>query len=612
MKKCTLFLAIMLAFAGIVRSQVIEDFEHIPLNWMAAGENGYMYVVPNPDDVGNPSTHVVEFRRGHDGDPWAGFFSALPEPLDLTEHKYVYVDVWKPRISPVRFKVEGGDAPDYEVESMFEQTKVEEWETMVFDLSEIDGLWDVIVFMPDFEDPLELEEDITIYFDNIRVGGPPEEKLQKDGFDEIGFVWCDFETEEFTNVDGFREPINVGTEATDMPGEGVIGGTAKHLEYTVDEEFPHTGYQMWAWDPDWVFDDLSEYTHLVIHAKAMDAPVTDIRVDLRDHANWEGEGEPGWSYGHFDLGTEWEEIVIDLEELSLAEDIEEHVDMTELQLISFIFEHETISPDEGAILVDVVGFSVVEDDDNDFDPDGYMVENFEHIPLNMMLGGEDDESRMYVVPNPDMNDANPSTHVVRFERSQHGVPWGGFWSALPEPLDLSENKFVYVDVWKPRISPIRFKVEAGETDDLEIESMQEQTKVEEWETIVFDFSEKDGLWNVIAFMPDFEDPLELDEDIVIYFDNFRLGEDPTVSAPDISPESAFEVNVYPNPARDVVRVDAPQGATVSLIDVTGTTLERMEAIDGNTLFSISGLSPGIYLIRTDYQDAFVTKRILVQ
>ncbi len=322
---------------------------------------------------------------------------------------------------------------------MFEQTKVEEWETMVFDLSEIDGLWDVIVFMPDFEDPLELDEDIIIYFDNIRVGGPPAGKFDKDGFDEPGFVWCDFETPGETNVDGFRDPINAGTEAADMPGEGVTGGTAKHLDYIVDEEFPFTGYHLWAWDPDWVFDDLSEYTHLVIHAKALDAPVSGIRVELRDHANFEDVGEPGWSYGHFDLGTDWEEIVIDLEELSIAEDIEHHVDMTQLQLISFIFEHETISPDEGEILVDMVGFSVVQEDDNDFDPDGYMVENFEHIPLNMMLGGEEDDSRMFVVPNPDMNDANPSTHVVRFERSQHGVPWGGFWSALPEPLDLSEK-----------------------------------------------------------------------------------------------------------------------------------------------------------------------------
>ncbi len=612
MKKTTIFLAVMLAFAGIVRSQIVEDFEHIPLNVMSGGENAYMHVVPNPDEVGNISTHVVEFRRGQDGDPWAGFWSELPEPLDLANHKYVYVDVWKPRISPVKFKIEGGDTDDMEVESMFEQTKVEEWETLVFDFSEKDGQWNVIAFMPDFADPVDLDEDIIIYFDNFRVGGPPEEKANKDEFDTVDFVWCDFEIEEYTNVDGFREVINDGTVAADLPGEGVSGGTVGHLEYVVEEEFPSTGYHMWAWDPDWEFDDLSEYTHLVIHAKAQEESVSDIMVELLDYANFEEDaGDPGISYGYFDLDTEWTEIVIDLEDLSLPEDedIENHPDMSQLQLISLIFEYETTSPETGDILIDMVGFSTLEDDDNG-DSDGYTVENFEHIPLNLMLGGEEDDSRMYVIPNPDMDETNQSPQVVKFERSQHGVPWGGFWSSLPEPLDLTENKYVYVDVWKPRISPVVFKVEAGDTDDMEIESMFEQTKVEEWETLVFDFSEKDGLWNVIAFMPDFADPVDLDEDIVIYFDNIRVGDEP-VSAPDIALDNAFDVQVYPNPARDVVRVDAPAGSSVYLIDVTGTVIDRTEAGDGDAHFTVSGLSQGVYLIRADYKGSYVTERILV-
>jgi hypothetical protein len=345
MKKITILFVCALAFAGIARGQVIEDFEHIRLNLMLGGaeDDSEMRVVANPDpgEV-NASTHVVRFHRSQFGVSWAGFWSALSEPLDLSEYKYVYVDVWKPRISPVKFKIEGGNSADLEIESMDPQTLVEEWETLVFDFSEKDGTWEVIAFLPDFADPVDLEEDIVIYFDNIRVGGPPEE-------------------------------------------------------------------------------------------------------------------DPGTS--------------------------------------------------------------------------GHMVENFEHIVLNPMLGGEDDNSSMEVVPNPDPDDVNPGVHVVEFHRSMHGVPWGGFWSALPEPLDLSEYKYVYVDVWKPRISPVKFKVEGGNSANLEIESMVPQTKVEEWETLVFDFSEKDGTWNVVAFMPDFADPVDLEEDIVIYFDNIRLG-----NAPDEDPD----------------------------------------------------------------------------
>ncbi len=79
---------------------------------------------------------------------------------------------------------------------------------------------------------------------------------------------------------------------------------------------------------------------------------------------------------------------------------------------------------------------------------------------------------------------------------------------------------------KTRISPLKFKVEDGPSGNLEIASMNPQTVVNEWEDIVFDFSEKTGLWNVIAFMPDFEDPLTLTEDIEIYFDYIMVNNDP--------------------------------------------------------------------------------------
>ncbi len=339
MKKFTFILAFMLAFAGYSHSQMIEDFEHIPLNIMFGGEddNSTMTAVANPDQGdANPSPYVIEFFRSQHGVPWGGFWSALPEPVDMTDMKYVHVQVWKPRISPIKFKVEGGPGGTFELESIEPQTLTEEWETITFHFPDADGMYPVIALLPDFEDPLELDDDIVIYFDNI------------------------------------------------------------------------------------VFSD---------------------------HA------EPG----------------------------------------------------EGNEL---------------------MVENFSPITMNLMDGGENDDSYFDVVLNPDPNDVNPSHRVGKFFRSQHGVPWGGFWSALPETVDMSEHKYVYVDVWKPRISPIKFKVEGGPGGTFELESMEPQTKINEWETIVFHFPDADGEYPVIAFMPDFEDPLELDEDIIIYFDNIRVGEAP--------------------------------------------------------------------------------------
>jgi len=336
MKKFTMIIAFMLVFAGMATSQMIADFEHIPLNLMKGGEddNSSFRVVPNPDKGdANPSNYVAKFTRSKDGLPWGGFFSALADPIDLTTNKYIHVQVWKTRISPIKFKIEGGTTANFEIPSVNPQTKTEEWETMVFHFDQATGTYSTVVFMPDFIEPIGLDDNIVIYFDNIVV------------------------------------------------------------------------------------------------SNSADPASTPVRV----------------------------------------------------------------------------------------------IEDFETIEMNLMAAG--DNGHLHIIPNPDQGEGNESAHVVEFKRGV-GDPWAGFFSALPEPLDLSTHKYVYVDVWKPRISPVKFKLEGGPVANTEVASMFPQTKTEEWETLVFDFSALDGQWNVITFMPDFEEPLTLTDDIMIYFDNIRLGDAP--------------------------------------------------------------------------------------
>ena len=427
MKKFTFILAFMLAFAGYSHSQMIEDFEHIPLNLMLDGETdpSTMTLVLNPDqDDANPSYYVIKYDRSQHGIPWGGFWSSLPETIDMTTKKYVHVDVWKPRISPLKFKVEGGPGGTFELFSIEEQTLTNEWETITFHFPDADGDYPVISFMPDFEDPLTLDEDIVIYFDNIVLSDNA------------------------------------------VPGEG-------------------------------------------------------------------------------------EELVI---------------------------------------------------------------EDFEFIGLNVMTDGEEDNSTMTVVANPAPDEVNESNLVVEYFRSQHGVPWGGFWSALPETVDMSEHKYVYVDVWKPRISPLKFKVEGGPGGTFELESMEPQAKVNEWETIVFHFPDADGEYPVIAFMPDFEDPLTLDEDIVIYFDNIRVGDapDPTNINDPALPAAGFDVKVFPNPASEQVTVDALPNSLVTLIDITGNVIIQQVSSGPTTSLNLEGISKGIYLIRVVNGENARTTKLMVQ
>jgi hypothetical protein len=419
MVKLTFTLILFLAFGNFSYSQMVEDFEHIQLNVMT-GDNdaSSMVVVPDPEEENN---YVVQFTRDQQGVPWGGFWSTLPEPIDMTDKKYIHVDVWKPRISGLRFKVESPEG-DFELEPIEAQTLTEEWETITFHFPDADGEYPTIAFMPDFEDPVGLDEDIVIYFDNIVLSDNPE------------------------------------------PGEGEV----------------------------------------------------------------------------------------------------------------------------------------------------QVIENFNFIPMNLMLGGEDDDSELRIVPNPQPDEVNPSNHVVEFRRSQHGVPWGGFWSLLPEPLDLSTNKYVYVKVLKPRLSPLRFKVEQGPTADSEIESMSPQTEVDQWEEIVFDFSEKDGQWNIIAFMPDFNDPVDLTEDIVIYFDDIRLGDEPTTDIRVIRPDKGIELSVYPNPASGSFTVEAPVNSQIALINIAGQVVHRQTAVAQVTTIDLGDMLSGLYLVRVTDGNSVRTIKLIVR
>jgi hypothetical protein len=183
---------------------------------------------------------------------------------------------------------------------------------------------------------------------------------------------------------------------------------------------------------------------------------------------------------------------------------------------------------------------------------------------------------------------------------------------------------MYVDVWKPRISPLRFKLEDGPTPDLEIESMVPQTEIEQWETVVFDFSEKSGEWNIIAFMPDFSNPVNLEEDIVIYFSDIRLGDEPDFATNietklEFPQEFGIEQN-YPNPFNPTTNIhyQVPERADVTLevFNILGQKVatlvdESLSAGFYQVTFDGSQLASGLYLYRMQAGDFIQTRKLML-
>lgn len=253
------------------------------------------------------------------------------------------------------------------------------------------------------------------------------------------------------------------------------------------------------------------------------------------------------------------------------------------------------------------------------DPDGIT------IPLNDMTAGEavDADDVYQVVDNPDQSEANPSEKVLQYTRAYDGVPWGGFWSEVWEPLEMDEMKYAHYQVWKPRISPVRFKVEGSpETEDFEFEAMEPQTVTEGWETLTFHYPDAEGEYPVIAVMPDFEDPVDLDESIVIYLDNIILSDsadDPIATAADqneLPVHLALEQN-YPNPFNPTTNIrfelNSSDHVTLNVYDIQGqriTTLINNEFRNSGqheVHFNAEGLPSGKYFYRLETSERSITR-----
>ncbi|WP_158551394.1 T9SS type A sorting domain-containing protein [Rhodohalobacter sp. SW132] len=256
-----------------------------------------------------------------------------------------------------------------------------------------------------------------------------------------------------------------------------------------------------------------------------------------------------------------------------------------------------------------------------------VIEDFEdpeaHIPLNNMTDGDvSDEEAFEVIENPDPDEVNDSQYVLQYTRAANGNVWGGFWSEVFEPLQMDDMKYTHYQVWKPRISPLRFKVEGSdETEDFEHESMDEQTITDGWENITFHFPDAAGEYPVIALMPDFSDPVDLEENIVIYIDNIILSDSPddplatSIEQGEIPVHMALKQN-YPNPFNPATNItfelNNPGQVTLKVYDMLGKEIATIA--DGHynsgqhhVNFNADGLSSGMYLYRLQTADRSITR-----
>jgi hypothetical protein len=171
--KCLILMGAMLILGVQMFAQYTTiDFEPAGLgagwNWTVGedGANPALLFPANPVSGGiNTSATVAHFTALASGQPWALCFSDDIADFQFTAaNSIVKIMVYKPRLSNVAVKFEGGSTP---VELQVANTVVNQWQELTFDFSaSIGNSYSRIVIIPDFA---ARTEDYQIYFDNVRV-----------------------------------------------------------------------------------------------------------------------------------------------------------------------------------------------------------------------------------------------------------------------------------------------------------------------------------------------------------------------------------------------------------------------------------------------------------
>ena len=74
--------------------------------------------------------------------------------------------------------------------------------------------------------------------------------------------------------------------------------------------------------------------------------------------------------------------------------------------------------------------------------------------------------------------------------------------------------------------------------------------------------------------------------------------------------AALKLNVYPNPAKDVIHIEAAKNIqNVQLMSITGVLLEERKTNAQSVKLNLEGYSKGIYMVRIVTEDGVATKKI---
>ena len=216
---------------------------------------------------------------------------------------------------------------------------------------------------------------------------------------------------------------------------------------------------------------------------------------------------------------------------------------------------------------------------------------------------------------------NANNKVAQSIKTEEAETWAGTTVGgtvgFPVPIPFAVGSTTMsVSIYSPTAgTPIRLKVEASNDPTISVETEAMTTVVNEWETLVFDFSnEATGTaalnlgysYNKASIFFNFGTTGAQAGEQTYLWDNLYF------SIPTgINEDFVSQLQVYPNPATDVINItNHKELSNISIYSTTGSLVYSSKEV-GSTV-SVSELQPGSYLISaTDINGRLNTTMIIV-
>lgn len=446
------------------------DFESETLNYtfnnFGGGDGAGVPIVNNPDPTGvNTSNKVASYTKVP-GEGWAGTTIALDEPIDFSTNRYVSVDVWSPIAgADVIFKVENLADANIAAEFTATTTESEQWETLVFDLNSIDpGMeYGRIVLFFNFNVPGTGE---TYYFDNIKTTRLELIKLPLNFESQsLAYNWAGFGGAGGAVIDNpDASGINTSSKVTELGkdnGAQVWGGISLNLDEAVDFS-AGTAVKMKVWSPEAGAPILFKFEDSNSPPNADNNP--SVFVEVIENTT---------------TSNEWEEMSFDLTSFE-AFSTEENYD----RVIVF---YDFGNPGEGtSFYFDDIRLA------SDEEPTSVVLPvNFENPDLEYMLTPFEGADSA-VEENPFQEGLNTSSTVIRTTKTEGAQFFAGTTLQLEAPIDFSSQQKISIKTYSPKANiPILIKLENNENPGIFMEVTATTAVENEWEELIFDFSELD-------------------------------------------------------------------------------------------------------------------------